>query len=143
MSDSTQTGPARERVRRSRRQIAEQHASLDRLQTDVQRSLEHGDADGIRSALRALTGSVEAHFELEEHAYYPAADQLSAGQAQTLEALLADHEHLRAELDDLEHALDHEDVPGLRTAYSIFATALADHETREEKLMEEVASERS
>lgn len=128
-----------ERLTRSRRQIEEQHAALDRLQVDLQHALDDGAPRGIEDALRALAGAVEAHFELEEHAYYPDPARLAPEPGSELRALEGEHEQLRAELDDLREALEREGVPALRAAFSIFATALAEHEAREEKLMARLA----
>jgi len=139
MSDDAHAHNSAERLHRSQRQIAEQHEALDRLQTDMQRALDEGALPAIRDALRALSGAAEAHFELEEHAYYPGRSGLSGTFVRRLDELEADHEQLRAELDDLRSALEREDVPNLRAAFSIFATALAEHEASEEKLMEQLA----
>lgn len=139
MADPHAVAHSLERIQRSERQIAEQHAALDRLQVDLQRALENGAERGVEEALRALEGAVVAHFELEEHAYYPDPEALPAGPAEALRALEGEHEQLRAELEDLRRAFEGEGLPALRTAFSIFATALAEHETREEKLMERLS----
>lgn len=139
MSDDASAHNSQERLERSQRQIAEQHEALDRLQADVQRALEDGGLPAIQESLRALAGAVEAHFELEEHAYYPARSGLSPNFARRLAELESDHEHLRAELEDMRLALVNEGVPALRTAFSIFATAIAEHEAAEEKLMAQLS----
>jgi hypothetical protein len=139
MADADAIPHSIERMQRSERQIAEQHSALDRLQVDLQRALEDGADRDVEAALRALEGAVVAHFELEEHAYYPDPAGLPADTAEALRALEGEHEQLRAELEDLRRAYEGEGLPALRTAFSIFATALAEHETREEKLMERLS----
>lgn len=124
---------------RSRRQIAEQHAALDDLQVDVQRALDAGGANAIEDGLRALSGALEAHFELEERAYYPDRSSIGSDFAERLDELEGEHQQLRAELDDLRTAVVEGDVPALRSLFSVFAVALATHEAQEEKVMADLA----
>jgi hypothetical protein len=129
-----------ERVQRSQQKILEQHANLDALQLDVQVALADGDRESVELALRAFSGAVEAHFDLEESAYFPERTHLADDLAAALDKLMDDHESLRERLRELRHTLDHDGIPALRGAYDPFISALDDHEAREEKAIELIAS---
>lgn len=139
MSDTDESSRSRHRLARSRMQIADQHAGLDGLQVEVQRALDEGDRASIEDAVRALSGALEAHFSLEERAYYPDRATIDAGLANRFDEFEGEHEQLRAELDDLRAAVVRGDMPALGGLFSIFAVALAQHEADEEKTMADLA----
>jgi hypothetical protein len=129
-----------ERLQRSQQKILEQHSNLDALQLDVQVALADGDRASVELALRSFSGAVEAHFDLEESAYFPERSHLADDLGAVLEKLIDDHESLREHLRELRHTLEHDGLPALRGSYDSFILALDDHEAREEKAMELIAS---
>lgn len=129
-----------ERLQRSQQKILEQHAHLDAQQLDVRVALADGDVVAAEHALRAFGGAVEAHFALEESAYYPETSALDADLAAILGELMTDHETMRDQIGELRRALQEGGLPALRDAFDAFISTLDDHETREEKTMELIAS---
>ena len=106
---------------------------------EVRRAITEGDAEETGSALVQLEGTLEAHFELEERAYYPIADGLDARTAERFEQLRDDHQRLREGLGGLRDGLKQEGLTGFLRAFSAFAHDLADHERCEEALMAELS----
>lgn len=135
---TSQTGD-RHRLARASKRIAEQHLALTKLEEEVRRAITQGDAAQTGSALVQLEGTLEAHFELEERAYYPIADGLDAGTAERFLALRDEHELLREGLGELRDGLKQEGLGGLLRTFTAFARDLADHERREESLMEDLS----
>jgi uncharacterized protein YidB (DUF937 family) len=132
---TSQTGD-RHRLARASKRIAEQHLALTKLEEEVRGAITQGDAERTRSALVQLEGTLEAHFELEERAYYPLADGLDAGTAERFRELRDEHQLLREGLGDLRDGLKQEGLGGMLPAFTAFAHDLAHHERREESLME-------
>ena len=135
---TSQTGDRRRLARASSR-ITEQHQALTRLEDEVRRAITEGDAARTGSALVQLEGTLEAHFELEERAYYPIADGLDAGTVERFRELRDEHQLLREGLGDLRDGLKQEGLGGLLRTFTTFAHDLAHHERREESLMEELS----
>lgn len=139
MSDSNATHSP-ERMRRSLCQIVEQHGSILILRQALENAVRSGDADAAARCLQRLSGAVEAHFELEEGAYYPPAVPVEGGAADTLLSFIEEHERLRVELRTLHSLLDDARSEDFKRAFDAFSSALTDHEAREEKSMQELAN---
>jgi hypothetical protein len=132
----TWTDPGlRLRLNRIVRQIADQHRALRPLFERVQSSLDGGDRRDSSEALQGYRRAIGAHFELEEEVFFPAFHGLHPDWSEELDALHSEHRSLRDALADLEgrlHGHRTREGPELLTH---FATLLADHEAREERLV--------
>lgn len=126
------------RLARASNKIAEQHRELQNLEEDVRIAITDRDAIATESALVKLEGALEAHFELEERAYYPIADGLEEAMAARFGELRRDHQGLREDLGDLRDELKQQGLTGFMRSFSAFAHDLAGHEQREEALMREL-----
>jgi len=125
-----------ERLQRSQQKILEQHEHLDALQLDLRVALDAGDVAAAERTLGSFSGAVEAHFELEESAYFPEQSALPDDAAARFDGLMGDHETLRQRLAGLRERLAKEGVDALRASFDSFVSDLEDHEAREEKAME-------
>jgi iron-sulfur cluster repair protein YtfE (RIC family) len=126
------------RLKRASIKIADQHREISHLEEGVRIAITDRDPVQTESALVKLEGALEAHFDLEERAYYPIADGLEADAIERFRALRQDHQQLREDLADLRDGLKQEGLGTFMRAFSAFAHDLADHEGREETLMEEL-----
>ncbi|MGH0037195.1 MAG: hemerythrin domain-containing protein [Myxococcota bacterium] len=131
------TGDAH-RLERASSKITVQHRELSDLEDGVRMAITDRDEIRTESAFVKLEGALEAHFELEERAYYPSADDLDAATAARFRELRADHQQLREDLSDLRDGLKQDGLDGLLRGFTAFAHDLAHHEEREEVLMEEL-----
>ena len=127
----------RTRAARSQRRISEQHLHLGQLESELQSALGRGDDDGTAHAFRQLAGAIDAHFELEERAYYPDPNG-DAELAATFEGLVGEHAELRGELERLREVLTEGNLHAFSSAFHAFSTALGEHEAEEEKAMERI-----
>jgi len=124
------------RLRRAARKIAEQHRDLSRLEAQLRQVIAAGDPEPVERALVRFEAALGAHFDLEEGAYYPVHEQLDAAEAARLRELTDDHGRLRAEAAQLFDILKADGLRAFSRAVSTFSHDLAQHEAREEQLME-------
>jgi hemerythrin len=129
-----------ERMDRSLQQIVSQHGNILSLRHGLERAVRRADMDAIERGLLQLSGAIEAHFELEEGAYYPPAVPVESAAGDTLLSLVDEHERLRTELRTLGSLLSDGREKDFGRALEAFSSALTDHEVREEKAMRDLAS---
>ena len=130
---------ATERVRLSLQRIGEQHGKILALRRTVESAVSRGDADAIADGIQRLSGTVEAHFELEERAYYPPDVPMEDPVADTLLSFIDQHESLRTELQTLRSLVAARRFDDFKSAFDAFCSTLADHEAREEKVISDLA----
>lgn len=126
------------RLKRASNKISEQHRELTLLEDRVREAITDRDEVATESALVKLEGALEAHFELEERAYYPVADRFDDATQERFRRLRDDHQTLRDDLGDLRDELKQSGLRAFLRAFTTFGHDLADHEQREEALMKEL-----
>jgi len=114
-----------------------QHLHLRPLLAELDEAVRAGAASEIGDRLTRLHGALSAHFELEESVLFPALRGLSPHSLRDLTQLAEEHAAFLAELLHLagtDGASQRADaIPRLRVA-------LAEHEKREERLLETFVS---
>lgn len=121
------------RLDRAARTVAAQHQNLLPMVREFVQAVEAGN--GVRILLAPLKSALEDHFSLEEGTYFPAFHGLRPELERDLEALVHDHEKLRAQLESLAERVAKDLRDGLAEASQAFGRALSDHEAREEALL--------
>jgi len=123
------------RLAQEARRIAGQHAWLASVEATVLRVLQRGTPAEARDALDAYRGALAAHFELEERLHFPALHGLRPELAPAIEALVADHARLRADLEALGARVGTVARDAVTDGFRACAAQLLDHEQREEALL--------
>jgi hypothetical protein len=126
------------RVKRAARQIGEQHTQLDEILRALRPAIVRGDAAEARSLIVRYRLAIEAHFTLEEDVFFPALHGLHPRHAKDLELLGAEHAGFRQQLDRLGALLD-SGLGAFEAGLGSYERDLAVHETREERLVRELA----
>lgn len=120
------------RLAHEAKRVAAQHDVIDAFERDARAALGGGDAAAIGTALQGFEKALLAHFSLEEEVHFPALHGLDAALRPQLEALERDHLGFREELARLVASRDA--GPARIEAFAALATALRQHEDREEAL---------
>jgi hypothetical protein len=124
------------RIRRIRREVAQQHAALRPLYRSLWESVEIPAPEPPREAFRLYRRAIEAHFALEERLFFPALHGLHPERSREIDQLAREHVALRGDLDGLGGKVgDGAAARPLRAALEGFAQSLARHEEREEGLL--------
>ena len=136
MDRALETG-LRHRLRRALRRMEGQHLHLRPLFAELDEALRAGVVAELGERLTQVHGALSAHFELEESVLFPALHGLSPRSLGDLTRLAEEHGAFLAELLHLAGpagASQRVDaIPRLRAA-------LAEHEKREEHLLESFVS---
>jgi hypothetical protein len=114
----------------------QEHSELDALVEVVIEALGRG---GTRSAaagsLEDLAGALEAHFELEESAYFPLVERVSPEESSALAAARLGHGKIRDRLKELRELVENGDLHAARAALDILLERFRAHEVEEAKLI--------
>lgn len=129
----------RRRMLREARRISSQHRQLDDFHAALADALARGTADEARASFVRFGDALDAHFSLEDQLYFPALRGLRPDLDAQLAALVREHAEFRADLEALQQALDAAALEDGAARLDRFADALARHEEREERLVEEIA----
>jgi hypothetical protein len=128
------------RVKRAARQIGEQHANLDEILRGFEPLLTRGDSAAVRELFQRYRGALDAHFSLEEGVFFPALHGLHPERSRELEELGAEHRGFLAKLEGLAGELDR-DLVGFGRGLKAIAGEFAAHESREERVVRQLAAE--
>jgi len=120
------------RIARAHARVEEQHRHLGELRSAIERTLERGSLARVQEETSRFAGVLEAHFELEEQAYYPSVEAVDERAKGRLDHLLGEHRRFRDQLEQLHDLLERSDLDAFRGRFEDFVTALGEHETREE-----------
>jgi hemerythrin superfamily protein len=123
------------RLRRETQRISSQHQQLDSLYAITTQALETGSVEAARSAFLRFSDALEAHVDLEDDFFFPAVRGLRPDLVSDLEALSSEHRGFRADLAELNRALEAGHVKRAEATLGEFVKRLAAHEEREEKLL--------
>jgi hypothetical protein len=127
------------RLRREAQRVAGQHVQLGELADEILDALGRGGLAEARLALARFREALDAHFSLEEDFYFPALHRHASGLSGELAELTRDHEALRAGFSDASRALAGLDGAQCSAALDAWLPRLAEHERREEQLLEQPA----
>jgi len=129
------------RLRRTARQIAQQHQSIREIVASLERSLRdgHGGSDAVRGVYARYREAVAAHFLLEQDVLFPALHGLHPDRRRELEALEAEHGDFTARLGALGELLASAPLPEFGAGFERLAREMAGHESREERLAQALA----
>jgi hypothetical protein len=127
------------RVKRAARQIGEQHALLGEILRALKPAIARGDTPEARSLIERYRRAIDAHFTLEEDVFFPALHGLHPNHAKELELLGAEHAGFRLQVDRLGSLLDGS-LGEFEAKLGSYERELEVHETREERLVRELAA---
>ena len=122
------------RLRRTLRQIAEQHRQLRDLHAGLRRAMASGERDATREGFRRYREGVGAHFALEDAVLFPALHGLQPARAVDLERLGREHDGFLEALARLASLLEVE-LAAFAAGFESLGAELAAHERREEEVV--------
>ena len=123
------------RLRRARRQIESQHSHLHTLYESLARAIAKGRVERVRETGAQLLAAIEAHFSLEDGVFFPAVRSLHPQHGEELYELVREHERYRKKLMGMLGDLGTDGLDSFAAGYRELATSVADHESREERLI--------
>jgi hypothetical protein len=123
------------RMRREARVISAQHRQLDEFHGHVAAALERAEADAARAAFARFADALEAHLALEDGLYFPALRGLRPSLGPELATLEDEHQRLRESLAVTARPIEAGECAAASQALERLASAMADHEGREEMLL--------
>lgn len=126
------------RVKRAAKQIGEQHANIGEIFRGFEPAIERGDSEAARDLFRRYCGAIDAHFALEDGVFFPALHGLHPERVIDLETLSEEHVGFLGQLEHLRSLLD-TDLAGFGHGLRSLASELGIHESREERLVRELA----
>ncbi len=121
--------------RRARRVIAG-HEQLLTFCELVRDWVEQGSLQNARLSFMRLCDALEAHFTVEDQHFFPAMRGLKPVLAPELVYLIREHSDLRIAMDELRDLLARGSAEAFASDFKEFCDALADHEVREERIIE-------
>lgn len=136
--EPTQTG-LRHRLKRVVKQMGAQHRHLRPIHAELAETLARQGA--VRPAQHAFSRyreALEAHFALEGEMFFPALHGLRPDWEVDLEGLDREHDKLRASLAEVGRRIGAGALDDAGAALAGFASALRDHEGREERLISQL-----
>ena len=131
------------RLRRAKRQIGIQHEHLRSLYVSLADCIAKGRTAQVQDVARQLLGAMEAHFSLEDGVFFPAVYGLHPDRARDLNELMREHEKYRSLLVRLCEDLTAGGLEAFAKGYQEFSASIADHEDREERLIDLLTEEPS
>jgi hypothetical protein len=132
VSGSTSEPDLRCRIRRTARLVGGQYERLAPIFAELSDAVAGGRTRVAETSAFRLEGAMRAHLLLEEQIFFPALQSLYPDRRSELEALLADHEHLRALLRALVDRILASEFQLAAKSIADWSAALLEHEAREE-----------
>ena len=126
------------RMRGEERRIASQHRQLGDLFEQVTESVARGGSRKAVGEFLLFSTALDAHMSVEEDIYFPALHGLRSDLANELEALVREHELIRAELSQIRIVLAKADRAAAFAAFDQLVDVLNRHEREEEELIARV-----
>jgi len=123
------------------RQIASQHHHLSQALDSLSEAVDRADRERALAWFDRLHDAVEAHFALEDRVIFPALHGLRSDRGDELVALSEEHERFLAELWRIRERVEAGDFPPGAKTLAMLRVALRSHESREEKLVGDLAAE--
>jgi iron-sulfur cluster repair protein YtfE (RIC family) len=129
------------RMAQEARRISSQHRQLDALHALVVTALERRAPAQARSAFVRLRDALDAHMALEDELHFPALRGLRPDLDAELAGLVREHRRFRRSLDGLAETFSDGDAGACAQGLASFVAAFAEHERREERLLDASARE--
>ncbi len=126
---------ARRYVKRTRRQIADQHRNIDRFFLTLALAVSDRRKSESRAGFNRYRTVISDHFALEEQVFFPAIQIEDPGRKPEIERLIRSHDRLLDELAQMEEQLESLSREDFSCRLHSFATMLAIHENKEEVLV--------
>ncbi len=126
------------RMRGEERRISSQHRQLGDLFRHVRDSVARGGPRKAVGDFLLFATVLDAHMSVEEDIYFPALHGLRSDLANELEALVREHELIRAELSQIRIVLAKADRAAAFAAFDQLVDFLNRHEREEEELIARV-----
>ena len=126
----------RDHMKRAADQFHAQHERLVPLLEGLSAALADQSSRDAQTAAFRLEGAFRAHFLVEEELIFPAIRRLRAQLNAEITALVQDHRELRGGLRALIDQVLRSRLDLAAKSFDAFSLALADHEQREESLVE-------
>ena len=133
MNDALETG-LRHRLRRALRRMEQQHLHLRPLLAEVENAASDGARAPLHPPLLRFCDSLRAHFELEDSVLFPALHGLSPPSQKEIDRLSDEHGFFLSQLRGMLESTLACDAE----AFARLRAALAEHERREEQLLESI-----
>lgn len=115
--------------------IASEHRFVDALLEETRAAIRSADALEAGSAFGRLREEIEAHFQREDHLYYPAIRALRPSRRELLTRLHDTHREIRGRLDKIAAHLATAALAEAEGALEDFAEAFSRHEASERSLV--------
>ncbi len=126
------------RLRRVARRISSQHQRLESLYGTLARALAKGDECEAQAQLAQFCDVLAAQFSLEEDVFFPALARLLPGMRGRIVDLAREHDRFREELEQIQKRLGATEREGAKARFDRLAAELAEHDGREERLVERI-----
>jgi len=121
--------------------VEEQHRQLAILFEDTRAALDRAEPGAAREPFEQLREALDAHFELEDHLYYPPIAALRPRHKAVVSGIAEAHARFRTAFGEIASALEGGVVSEARRAFAEFTESFARHEVIEEELVRALESE--
>lgn len=129
------------RLKRVVKQMGDQHRHLRPIHAELAEALARdGTVRPAQAAFARYREALDAHFALEGEMFFPALHGLRPEWGADLERLDHEHEQLRASLAEVGRRIGAGGLAEAGAALEGFASALREHEGREERLIAQLGS---
>jgi hypothetical protein len=115
--------------------IASAHRSLDELLDGMAAALTAGDEPAAREAFAQLREAFEAHFDQEDHLYYPSIRSLRPELEPSVASFAKEHEAFRGAAGAIQTLLEAGSLAEAQHAFERFRAGFARHEAAEEQML--------
>lgn len=116
----------------------QEHSELDALVAIVVETLDRGAVSPAAESLEEFDGALEAHFELEESAYFLLVERVSPEQLPSIAAARLAHSMMRKRLGDLRALVAKGDLRAARAGLDVVLEVFRAHEVEEAKLISQL-----
>jgi len=112
------------------------HARLDGLLADLDRTIEHGDPRHAERAFGHFERGMRRHLRIEEEVLFQlyAFDRTGAAKGPT-QTIQSEHARILLHVDEMGRALGAQDVATFRAAYAKLVAILTEHNAKEERVL--------
>ncbi len=123
-------------------ELWEQDVEIDvRVRTLIQ-AIEREDPAAARASAEGLEAFVLGHLQREEDVYFPAAQRIDPGLAETLTTIRLAHRGIREDLQELRGLLESGHLQAAKQVGSAFLESFRSHEQAEDRLVHALGQQR-
>ncbi len=121
--------------------IATAHRRINALLVETASSVRAGDATSAQAAFASLRSVLEAHFDQEDHLYYPTIRSLRPEFKPAIEALVAAHDRFRSQFAAIHRLVKAGPLVDAAGFLEEFGRAFSVHEEAEEQMLRSLDSQ--